>query len=129
LIIEDEKIEPRTPAAKAGLVDHANFQEPEPGYEEQVFFHTPKKDAHGLATAALFNPDLDIGIRLHWTAETLPILTQWKMMGAGEYVCGLEPATHALAPWEMLADQHLPRTLQPGEEVSYELSLNIIFTL
>ena len=59
MVIEDEKIEPRTPAAEAGLPDHARFQEPEPGYEEQVFFHTPKHNEDGTATAALFNPDLD----------------------------------------------------------------------
>lgn len=129
LIIDDVKIEPRTPSARTGLPDHARFQEPEPGYEEQVFFHTPKKEGDGFATASLFNPDLDFGIRLTWSAETLPILTQWKMMGAGEYVCGLEPATHAMAPWKDLAENGLPHQLQPGEEVIYELNFSIIFDL
>ena len=50
-------------------------------------------------------------------------------MGAGEYVCGLEPATHAMAPWEALAERDLPRVLQPGESVKYDLNLNIIFEL
>jgi len=129
LIIDDEKVEPRTPAAEAGLTEHTHFQEPEPGYEEQVFFHTPRKKTNGQASAVLFNPELDFGIRLTWSAETLPILTQWKMMGSGEYVCGLEPATHAMAPWETLAERNLPRLLQPGEVVEYELNLNIIFAL
>ena len=42
LILEDEKIEPRTPLAKAGLADHANFQEPEPGcrFRERCPFAT-----------------------------------------------------------------------------------------
>ena len=129
LVIEDEKVEPRTPAAQAGLPDHTRFQEPEAGYEEQVFFHTPKKDAGGTASAALFNPDLNYGVRLRWSADTLPILTEWKMMGEGEYVCGLEPATHAMASWEKLAERGLPRVLEPGESVEYTLDLNIIFEL
>ncbi len=129
LMIDDQKVEPRTPAAEAGLPEHTRFQEPEPGYQEQVFFHTPRKAADGFATAALFNPELNFGVRLKWSAETLPILTQWKMMGSGEYVCGLEPATHAMAPWETLAEQGLPRVMQPGEETSYELGLSIIFTI
>ena len=129
LVIDDVKVEPRTPAAEAGLLDHTRFQEPEPGYEEQVFFHTPKKEKDGTATAALFNPELKFGVRLNWSVGTLPILTQWKMMGAGEYVCGLEPATHAMAPWETLAERNLPRVLRPGEAIWHELNLNIIFEL
>ncbi len=126
LIIEDEKVEPRTPVAAAGLADHACFETPNAGYEEQVFFHYPKVDSDGFAVAALYNPDLQFGIRLQWTADTMPVLTQWKMMGKGEYVCGLEPGTHAMAQWEDLAGKGLPRTLTPGEEAYYELSLKII---
>jgi hypothetical protein len=129
LIITDQKVEPRTPDAEAGLPDHTRFQKPEPGYKEQVFFHTPRKEPNGQATAALFNPELDFGVRLTWSVETLPVLTQWKMMGAGEYVCGLEPATHAMGPWEDLAERGLPRTLSPGDEAHYELDLTIIFEL
>ena len=126
LIVEDEKVIPRTPAAEAGLADRANFESPKSGYEEQVFFHYPKMDTAGFASAILFNPDLSFGIQLRWLAETMPVLTQWKMMGYGEYVCGLEPATHAMAPWEDLQDKGLPRKLAPGEAVDYELHLQIL---
>lgn len=129
LVIDDVKVDPRTPTAEAGLPDHTRFQAPEAGYEEQVFFHTPRKDPDGTAVVELINPDLGFGVRLRWSAETLPVLTQWKMMGAGEYVCGLEPATHAMAPWKELTEKGLPNTLAPGEEVHYALDLNIIFEL
>ena len=126
LIVEDEKIEPRTPVAAAGLADHALFEAPKAGYEEQVFFHYPKVSPDGFASAAIFNPDLRFGIQLHWTAESLPVLTQWKMMGKGEYVCGLEPGTHAMASWEDLAEKGLPRVLAPGEESQNQINLKII---
>ena len=129
LLIEDRKVDPRTPVAAAGIQEHAKFEEPQTGYEEQVFFHYPEIDADGYAEAKLINPDLQYGIQLRWLAEPMPVMTQWKMMGEGEYVCGLEPATHALAPWKDLAEQNLPRTLRPGETVTYELSLNIIHDL
>lgn len=126
LIIEDKKVDPRTPVAAAGLADHTRFEFPKAAYEEQVFFHYPVVDASGFAEAALFNPELKLGIQLRWLAESMPVLTQWKMMGLGEYVCGLEPATHAMATWEDLVKQGLPHTLAPGEEVQYELQLTIL---
>lgn len=126
LLIDDEKVEPRTPIAAAGLAQHTRFEDPVPGYEEQVFFHYPKVDGEGFAQAALVNPDLNLGILVRWSAETMPVMIEWKMLGAGEYVCGLEPATHALASWEELASKGLPRILQPGETVDYELQLSIL---
>jgi len=126
LIVHDKKIEPRTPAAAAGVADHLRFESPKIGYEEQVFFHYPEVGPDGFASAVLFNPDLRFGVRLQWSAESLPVLTQWKMMGKGEYVCGLEPGTHAMAPWKVLAEKGLPQTLAPGEEKHYEINLKII---
>lgn len=126
LIIEDRDVVPRTPAAAGGLDHHTSFEVPQPGYEEQVFFHYPRISPDGFAEARLINPDLSLGFRLRWLAETMPVLTQWKMMGQGEYICGLEPATHALAPYEALKKQDLPRVLAPGESVEYELTLEIL---
>lgn len=126
LIFDDKNVEPRDKAARMGLENFASFETPQPGYAEQVFFHVPKISPDGFSTVSLFNPDLNFGIRLDWLAESMPILTQWKMMGQGEYVCGLEPATHAMGPRKDLAKKGLPRPLAPGEQVDYELRLTII---
>jgi hypothetical protein len=48
------------------------------------------------------------------------------MMGQGEYVCGLEPATHAMASRAELAEKDFPHPLAPGERVLYELNLTIV---
>ncbi len=126
LFIDDIKVEPRTPEAEAGLDHHTEFENPVPGYPEQVFFHTPVVDEQGFATASLINQGLNFGVQLKWLAKTMPVLTQWKMMGEREYVCGLEPATYAMAPLSELAKQGLPRQLAPGERINYELQLTVI---
>jgi len=126
LIIEDIDIQPRDSDAVSGLVNYDRFEMPVTGYKEQVFFHTPKVDPSGYATASLINPDLNLGIQLRWQAKNMPILTQWKMMGKGEYVCGLEPATHAMAPRETLSKRGLPAPLEPGEDIQYELQLLVM---
>ncbi len=46
-------------------------------------------------------------------------------MGQGEYVCRLEPATHAMGPRNKLADNGLTRSLSPNEHVEYELKLTV----
>jgi galactose mutarotase-like enzyme len=126
LIVDDFDLQPRTEFARAGLAEHANFTDPIPDCEEQVYFHFPKTDSSGYATATIFNPVLQLGFQIRWDAKTLPVLTQWKLMGAGEYVCGLEPATHAMAPQDELIEQGLHRRLSPGEQENFELNLSVI---
>jgi len=76
LIVDDENVEPRDDIARAGLADHASFEQPTPDYAEQVFFHYPKVDPSGFTSAMLFNPELNYGVQLRWLAETMPVLTQ-----------------------------------------------------
>jgi hypothetical protein len=126
LIVEDIDLKPRDSEAAPGLANYDRFEPPTVGYKEKVFFHTPKVDSAGYATASLVNPELNLGIQLRLQAKHMPILTQWKMMGKGEYVCGLEPATHAMAPRDELSKKGLPAPLIPGEEVGYELQLSVM---
>ena len=80
--------------------------------------------AHGRAAAAIVNRALPFGAFVRWRAAELPVMAQWKMMGPGEYVCGLEPSTHEMAPTRReLRERGLPHELDPG--ASTELRLEI----
>jgi hypothetical protein len=92
LLVKDRKVWPRDAEAEGGLGVHRRFEPPGEAYAEQVFFHEPLPDASGRCAAAVVNRRLGFGAFLRWRAAELPVLAQWKMMGAGEYVCGLEPA-------------------------------------
>ena len=41
--------------------------------------------------AELINPELRLRMTMTWSGDTLPILSQWRSMAAGDYVLGLEP--------------------------------------
>lgn len=41
---------------------------------------------------ALINPELELGVSLHFNMEEFPLFGQWKQMGEGEYVMGMEPS-------------------------------------
>jgi hypothetical protein len=80
----------------------SNWEKPDPHCEEKVYYHTLRphaSDHFGMAEVQIFNPLFPVGgqlrptkVRLRWSADTLPILVQWRMPGEGEHALGLEPA-------------------------------------
>jgi hypothetical protein len=124
LLVEDREVRPRDDVALGGFESHCRLEAPRDGYAEQVFFHEPRPDAEGLSTAAVVNRSLGFGAYVRWRAAELPVLAQWKMMGAGEYVCGLEPSTHVMAPTRReLRERGVLRGLEPGASVELRLEI------
>ncbi len=127
LLICDRAVTPRDDAARPGLADHRRFGPPERGYAEQVFFHEPKAAADGLAAAAIVNRALGFGAFVRWRVAELPALAQWKMLGEGEYVCGLEPSTNQMRPTrQALRDEGLLRELAPGASLDLRLEIGAL---
>ncbi|MGH2522172.1 MAG: aldose 1-epimerase family protein, partial [Anaerolineales bacterium] len=126
LVVDDEQVRPRDDVAARGLATHTRFDQPDPNYAEQVFFHHPRPDASGYVTASIINRALNFGGFVRYRAAELPALAQWKMMGAGDYVCALEPATNHETPRSKLREQGRLKMLAPGEEVRYSLELGVV---
>jgi hypothetical protein len=127
LHLETEQTVPRDEDAKAGLADWRDFQPPTAGYREQVFRHVPVANPEGKARVELENPSLGLGLRWTYDKTSLPHLFQWKMMGEGTYVLGIEPANSSGIKGRAAARQSgdLPR-LAPGESRSYTLEVEVI---
>ena len=84
---EERETIPRTEFAATGLGRECEFDPPVDGEEERVFFQKMRSEFW----ANLANPDLGVSMTISWSGETLPILSQWRSMAAGDYVLGLEP--------------------------------------
>lgn len=128
LLMAARSIQPRDPEAERGVDTCTQFQAPTQAYREQCFFHDMLADQDGKATAAIVNPDCDggFGIYLRYDREALPWFSQWKMMGQGNYTCGLEPANClplGRAAWRR---QGQLRMLEPGEVVTSTLELGCL---
>ncbi|MBO6158848.1 MAG: aldose 1-epimerase family protein [Firmicutes bacterium] len=78
---------PRTTFAETGLGRECVFDQPINSEEERVFFQKMKNEYW----ARLDNPDLGVSMKISWSGDTLPILSQWRSMASGDYVLGLEP--------------------------------------
>lgn len=126
LLVDDAEVSPRDEDAAAGLNVHTSFEEPTPGYTEQVFYHTVNPDDDGYARAALVNRALEFGAYVRYRQAELPCLVQWKHVGARQYVCGLEPATAWVEGRDKARQDGLLKILDPGEVVEYELEIGVL---
>ncbi|GAI84077.1 unnamed protein product, partial [marine sediment metagenome] len=92
------KIIPNDDESAKSLKNYNRFSEPIKGFKEQCYFHDIDTDNEGYSNIAIVNEKFSngqgIGIWLRFKKDTLPYLTQWKQMGMGEYVCGIEPCNN-----------------------------------
>ena len=125
LMAEPHPVQPRD-AAAAGLSDWMRFQPPTQGYGEQVFYHDLPADNQGWAGLTLVNPTRDLSLSVRFQKATLPNLVQWKMMGHGVYVLGLEPANCLIEGRNKERERGTLQFLEPGEcrDLQVEIALS-----
>jgi hypothetical protein len=117
----------RDEIARGGLDAWDRCQAPTPGYQEQVFIHRPVAGEDGLVNVELGNPESGLGLRWTYPLAHLPTLMEWKMMGEGAYVVGVEPANcDGLAGREAMDAAGQTPILAPGENRAYHLALEIL---
>jgi hypothetical protein len=87
-------------------------------------------DSQGYAYALLFNPHfLDgdaLGVFLKFRTQTLPYLSEWKMLGEGDYVVGIEPCNVKIENRRVLREKGILPFLSPGEEKEMEVEIGIL---
>jgi hypothetical protein len=125
LVSSAEHIEPLTPDFADALADYARYGPPRADWKASVLVHQPRADADGWAQTALVNRRLGLGLFIRQRPEQLPFLWQWKQLGQGAYVTGLEPAN---CFGRGRADDRARGTLQflaPGEQRTYNLEIGV----
>lgn len=127
LHVQAEKTVARDPFAEPGIHSWNVFQPPTPDYHEQVFRHSPQVDNQGKVHVEVKNPTLGVGLRWTYDHSSLPHLFEWKMMGEGTYVLGVEPGNSSAVEGRAVARQRndLPH-LEPGETRRYAIEVEVI---
>jgi hypothetical protein len=130
LIAPSKHVAPRDDVAAAGLDAHARYEAPIDGYTEQCFYHDMAANADGFVTLVLanrgFNQGEGLGIYLKYRQAELPRFTQWKMVGTGTYVTGLEPANCLVEGRDKDRARGILQFLQPGEQREYVLEIGVL---
>ena len=101
------------------------FASPSEGYEERVYLHGMKPDAEGIVSLGIVNEQLGLGIRLRYSIEEFPRFIQWKMLGLGEYVAGIEPGNITGNRAAMRRDNTL-EFIDPGGERTFTLEVTVL---
>jgi len=121
---------PRDKEAEKGLKEYNKFSMPVPGFQEQVFYHNIKADNEGNSNVVIvnekFNNGSGIGIWVKFNKDNLPSLSQWKNLGCGEYVCGIEPSNCYTSGRKESRDRGELKFIEPGEKKNFRIEFNIL---
>lgn len=112
----------RDETAKAGVQKCNEFQKPEVGIEEEVYFRTaPTENKQGIVMAV--NENRKLAVTVKFNLDELPILNHWKNPKAGDYGLGLEPGTCHVGGRQRAEKENLLRYIEPGERKEFCLEV------
>lgn len=121
----EHKVTPQNAIAAAGFREWRFAEAPTEDFAEQVFYHEIPADENGMASISMINKEEKLKLTVSYRTAELPYLVQWKMMGQGEYVMGLEPANCFPEGQENFEKRGLLKLLAPGESVSTKVRVAI----
>lgn len=126
LVTPTEKLMPRDQEAVKGEAIYNQCQQPTAGYSEQVFYHDLASDRNGEICAALMNKKPELGVAIRFNKNQLFNFTQWKQMGEGEYVMGMEPGNCYVGGRVDPANAEILEYLGPGETRNFDLTIELL---
>ena len=121
----EHAVTPRDEGSAAGVTDWHLMQPPTPGYAEQVFYHDIPADACGYSTLSLCSPGTGLAVDVSCRKEELPTIVQWKMMGQGAYVTGIEPSNCRVGGREEELARGPHCVLAPGETRTFDVRIRV----
>jgi hypothetical protein len=117
---------PRDAEAEAGKERATILDAPIAGYKEKCYFHDMAAGPDGFVKAAIANRALGHGAYIRYRKAELPNFTQWKMMGQGNYVVGMEPANCLVMGRAAERARGTLQFLEPGERRDYVLEIGAL---
>ncbi len=118
------------PESIAPNPERKDFLQQKPPFDEaadEILEVQPKPRTDGRVSAAIANATLGGGmaIEIDYDATMLPALQIWRHFGPGMNVVAIEPATNRAARRPDLEHEAAIRFLQPGEELTYRLTVSV----
>lgn len=99
---------------------------PQNGIEECVFYHKCYGDSNNFGHSAIINEKLKLGVSLSFNLDELENLTEWKMMGQGDYVVGMEPSNCRTLGRAKERENGKLKYIQPGETKHMSIIVEIL---
>jgi hypothetical protein len=127
LVVPDAQVVGDDDASQAAVAEHADFPAPSPDFQAQVFEHrfgssVPDQVHVGIVNDG-YQPTGGIGLMVSYDRRQLPRLWQWRMLGSGLYVTGIEPANCALKGRAWHREQGAIPQLAAGASARFDLDI------
>lgn len=128
LILSAIKTEPYDDISRAGIEKMTKFSAPVSGFKEQNYLHKMAGDRDGYGYAGMINKNLGngLGLYIRFDTQNLPYLSEWKMMGEGDYVAGIEPCNVKCESRSVLRKNRLLPFLKPGQVKEIKVEIGIL---
>jgi hypothetical protein len=130
LLAPVSSVKPRDKEAEEGAEEYNRFSDPIPGFKEKVYYLDMKGDKNGNVYAAIVNRKFmngnGIGVYVKYNKTQLDHFIEWKMMGEGTYVVGMEPANCKVEGRAKMRKEGALKFLDPGEARNYELEIGVL---
>ena len=126
ILLPYRSVEARDAHSQTHFSTRLELSKPLPNQRETAYFYQLNKENDGQTCVGLYNHKLQLGLMIHYNAMLLNHFTQWKMLGEGEYVLGLEPGN--AIPLGFQAEQALGhvKPLEPWESRTYRFKIQIV---
>jgi len=104
------------------LIDSAlKLEKPQANYQECCYYYDiPEKS--GLASAGIYNKEIEKGVVVSFDKSKLPFFTEWKMMGKGDYVLGLEPGNCTPDGRDVMRKNGTLKFIAPDESIATKVA-------
>lgn len=120
----EHRVSPRNARAAEGIDKWQYMEEPQENFAEQVYFHSNQPcDENQMAGISIVNPPAGLKVTVSRRVTELPYIIEWKQMGCGNYVLGIEPANCHPVGKESFEKQGLLKTIAPGEVVNTRIEV------
>lgn len=120
------QIEVRDMVSEKGLDKIDEFQRPEAGYEEEVFFRRADNPGGRDGYVLLHNVHLNLAVILRFNPQQLPTLNHWRSPRSGDYAMGLEPGTAHVGGYIRAQEDGTLQYMEAGETRRFDLEVEWI---
>jgi len=80
---------------------------------------------NGDASVSVRNKKTGVAVNISININQLPYIAQWKMMGWGEYVLGIEPSNVPVQSRKTLRENNTLPILQPDESKTNVIKIEV----
>lgn len=125
LLTHSLSVTSRDEDAKNQAEPYDRYVAPTPHYKDIVYYHE-LAESNGVCAAAIVNEPMGVGVYLKFDKTQLDCFTQWKFLGQGNYVAGIEPGNAFVSGRSVERKEGRIKTIGPRESKKISIEVGVL---